>query len=233
MSFGKILKQLRESNGYSMDKLVELYNIKFNGKMNKSTLSRYENELQEPMFTVIVNLAKLFNVTVDYLSGNDCMDDELKNRLNQALNIKNMKPLELSLKTKIPKSSISQYMSGYAKPKADRIYAISKALNVSEAWLMGYDVPMERDSAAPTPAPLKMQESEITQLCQKLSDTDKNKVIGFINGLLSSETYTKKPQKIFRAARSTDGTPPEIIDRDDALMDKLKKAPKVTSDEDL
>ena len=42
-----------------------------------------------------------------------------------------------------------------------------------------------------------------------------------------------KPQKIFRAARSTDGTPPEIIDRDDALMDKLKKAPKVTCDEDL
>ena len=76
MSFGKTLKQLRESNGYSMDKLVELYNIKFNGKMNKSTLSRYENELQEPMFTVIVNLAKLFNVTVDYLSGNDCMDKE-------------------------------------------------------------------------------------------------------------------------------------------------------------
>ena len=57
MTFGKILKQLRESNGYSMDKLVELYNIRFNGKMNKSTLSRYENELQEPMYTVIVNLS--------------------------------------------------------------------------------------------------------------------------------------------------------------------------------
>ena len=69
MTFGKILKQLRESNNYSMDKLVELYNTRFNGKMNKSTLSRYENELQEPMYTVIVNLAQLFNVTVDYLSG--------------------------------------------------------------------------------------------------------------------------------------------------------------------
>lgn len=69
MTFGKILRQLREGNNYSMDKLVELYNDKFNGKMNKSTLSRYENELQEPMYTVIVNLAKLFNVSVDYLSG--------------------------------------------------------------------------------------------------------------------------------------------------------------------
>lgn len=58
-----------------MDKLVELYNEKFSGKMNKSTLSRYENGLQEPIYTVVVNLAKLFNVSVDYLS---CADTEPK-----------------------------------------------------------------------------------------------------------------------------------------------------------
>lgn len=67
--FGKILKSLRENNGYSMDKLIEIYNKKFGGKMNKSTLSRYENEIQEPMYTVVVNLANIFNVSVDYLSG--------------------------------------------------------------------------------------------------------------------------------------------------------------------
>lgn len=71
--------------------------------------------------------------------------DELRNRLNKALSIRNMKPLELSQKTKIPKSSISQYMSGYTKPKDDRIHYIAEALNVSEAWLMGFDVPMERE----------------------------------------------------------------------------------------
>lgn len=70
---------------------------------------------------------------------------DLKNRLTKALSIRNMKPLELSIKTNIPKSSISQYMSGYTKPKDERIYAIAKALDVSEAWLMGFDVPMERD----------------------------------------------------------------------------------------
>lgn len=67
--FGKRLKELRERNNFSMDKLVEIYNIKFNGKMNKSTLSRYENNLQEPMYTVVVNLAEIFGVSVDYLSG--------------------------------------------------------------------------------------------------------------------------------------------------------------------
>lgn len=67
--FGKRLRELRERNDYSMDKVIELYNTKFNGKMNKSTLSRYENGLQEPMYTVVVNLAELFGVSVDYLSG--------------------------------------------------------------------------------------------------------------------------------------------------------------------
>ncbi len=72
--------------------------------------------------------------------------NELKNRLREALNVRNLKPIELSEKTNIPKSAISQYLSGYAKPKQDRVFLISQALNVNEAWLMGYDVPMEKNS---------------------------------------------------------------------------------------
>lgn len=69
--FGKRLKQLREERGYSMDKLVELYNAKYSAKMNKSTLSRYENGLQDPIYTVVVNIAEFFDVTIDYLTGSD------------------------------------------------------------------------------------------------------------------------------------------------------------------
>ncbi len=65
------LKELRIGKGYSMDKLVELYNEKFGGKLNKSTVSRYENGLQEPMFTVVKNFATLFNVTTDYLTDTE------------------------------------------------------------------------------------------------------------------------------------------------------------------
>ncbi len=72
--------------------------------------------------------------------------DELKNRLRQALSYMNMKPIDLSKKTGIPKSSISQYMSGHVKPNSERVYLISKELNVSEAWLMGFDVQQERES---------------------------------------------------------------------------------------
>lgn len=69
--FGDNLRNLRKSNGYSMDKLADLYNEKFGGKLNKSTISRYENGLQEPIFTVVKNFSELFNVTTDYLTGND------------------------------------------------------------------------------------------------------------------------------------------------------------------
>lgn len=64
------LKMLRKSKGYSMDELCKIYNNRFNGKMNKSTLSRYENGLQEPMLTVVRNLSEIFGVTVDDLSDN-------------------------------------------------------------------------------------------------------------------------------------------------------------------
>ena len=62
------LRYLRTSCGYSMDDLVDQYNKRFNGKMNKSTLSRYENGLQEPMIYVAKNLAELFDVSVDFLT---------------------------------------------------------------------------------------------------------------------------------------------------------------------
>ena len=74
--FGRRLKELRTQKGFSMDKLIELYNSKYDAKMNKSTLSRYENGLQEPIYTVVVNLANFFNVTIDYLSGGQDDDAE-------------------------------------------------------------------------------------------------------------------------------------------------------------
>ena len=69
--------------------------------------------------------------------------EEIRVRLSQALALRNMKQIELSEKTKIPKGSISQYVSGYVEPKTDRIYLMAKALCVDPVWLMGMDVPME------------------------------------------------------------------------------------------
>ena len=67
-------------------------------------------------------------------------------RLRIALDFRNMKATELSALTGINKSTISQYLSKEYEPKRDRLELFAKTLNVNEAWLIGYDVPMEISS---------------------------------------------------------------------------------------
>lgn len=45
---------------------------------------------------------------------------------------------------KLTKSDLSQYVSGKVAPGQDKLSIIGMTLDVSEAWLMGYDVPMKR-----------------------------------------------------------------------------------------
>lgn len=68
----------------------------------------------------------------------------ISDRIREALSIRGMKQSELVERTGIGKSSISTYISGTYEPKQKNIYNIAKALNVSEAWLIGFDVPMDR-----------------------------------------------------------------------------------------
>jgi transcriptional regulator with XRE-family HTH domain len=65
-------------------------------------------------------------------------------RIDEALTIRNMKQSELCKLANVPKSSLSLYLKGVYEPKQDRIYSVARVLNVSDMWLMGYDVPMER-----------------------------------------------------------------------------------------
>lgn len=67
-----------------------------------------------------------------------------KDRLREALRHKEFKAIDLSESTGIPKGAISYYLAGKSTPKSDRLHVISVALDVSEAWLLGYDVPRER-----------------------------------------------------------------------------------------
>ena len=76
------------------------------------------------------------------------MENQIKTeffvRLNLAMKSKEIKPAELSRLTGISKSALSFYINGKHKPTQTPLYLIAKALNVSEAWLMGYNVPMDR-----------------------------------------------------------------------------------------
>lgn len=61
-------------------------------------------------------------------------------RLNHRMQELGITAAELSRRMALSEAVISQYRSGKYEPKQDRLGAFAAALNVSEAWLMGYDV---------------------------------------------------------------------------------------------
>lgn len=71
-------------------------------------------------------------------------------RLRAIIEEKNIRQIDLCQKTGIGKSAMSQYLHGSFEPKQQNLHALAKALDVSEAWLMGYDVPKSRKTTEPS-----------------------------------------------------------------------------------
>lgn len=100
-------------------------------------------------------------------------------RLNEAMRIKDINQATLCQMTNIPKSAMSQYISGSFKPKASRTFQIAAALNVNEAWLMGYDVSMDK---LPEEEPFFTKEEAMREkyawglvdVCHELNSKDKD-----------------------------------------------------------
>ena len=71
--------------------------------------------------------------------------DTFSNRLQKAMDIHNMKQVDLVEKTHLDKTLINKYLAGIMKAKQDKLTILADALNVNEVWLMGYDIPMDRN----------------------------------------------------------------------------------------
>lgn len=85
-------------------------------------------------------------------------------RLKKLMNDRNLKqvdilemskPFQKELSITMGKSALSQYVNGKQDPDQHRVYLLSKTLNVSEAWLMGYDVPMKKEDTPSNLIPIK------------------------------------------------------------------------------
>lgn len=77
---------------------------------------------------------------------------EFKDRLDEAMNIRNITAAELSRIAHVNEGAISQYRSGAYKASQRSLDKLARALRVSIPWLMGADVPME-ENASSLPAP--------------------------------------------------------------------------------
>lgn len=128
-------------------------------------------------------------------------------RLRQIQNERNLRQIDIirlaepycnKFKIRIGRNDISQYISGKTEPRQNKIYILAKALNVSEAWLMGFDVPRERTEeeatdTEPLPSEIDLSDTEkkFLKMFSQLTDTGKEKVIDYTRLIFQSEKATK------------------------------------------
>ena len=92
--------------------------------------------------------------------------ESIATRLRRAMDAAGKKQADLVRETGLDRGSISSYLSGKYEPKQKAIYKLAAALDVSEAWLMGYDIPKERP-------PESKKNDQLAKLIVKLR-TDEN-----------------------------------------------------------
>ena len=69
---------------------------------------------------------------------------EFKDRLRQAMEMRDLKQIDLANRGNFDKGQLSSWLSGKYKPKQENTDKLADILGVSEGWLLGYDTPMER-----------------------------------------------------------------------------------------
>lgn len=77
MSLGSRLKKARQRKGWSQTYVCQKLDI------GNSTLSGYERDYREPDTTTIKQLADLYEVSTDYLLGNDLPPEQRANEMNK------------------------------------------------------------------------------------------------------------------------------------------------------
>ena len=95
------------------------------------------------------------------------MTEEYKreNRIAEALALRGWKQVDLVERTGIAKSSINAWVKQNWQPKQKPLAKMAKVLDVSEMWLAGYDVPMERPK-------IQKKNDELVQLIFEIKENE-------------------------------------------------------------
>lgn len=142
-------------------------------------------------------------------------------RIREGMDIRGIKQSELVEKTGISKGALSSYLSGRYIPKQNNIFLIAKALDVSEAWLMGGDVPMERISHQPQN--IEGVDSRLLDYFHQLNDTGKDKVVDYAADMTQNPNYTLSSVPVLQAAHNDNAEDPEELARMQQDMDMIKE----------
>lgn len=102
-------------------------------------------------------------------------------RLKQIMNERSLRQVDIleaakpfceKYGVKLAKNDLSQYVSGKVEPRQEKLTILGLALNVSETWLMGYDVRRERDEKEQLAVPSELSDvkARLIQYVYPLTD---------------------------------------------------------------
>lgn len=104
----------------------------------------------------------------------------IADRLREALDAAGKKQVDLVRDLGLDRGAVSSYLSGKYEPKQKAIYKMAQYLDVSEAWLLGYEVPKHRTAD-------QKKNDELAKLVVKMrSDVD------FYNTVLALSKLNEK-----------------------------------------
>lgn len=108
-------------------------------------------------------------------------------RLNIALEKRNITPAELAKKLNISEATISNYRKGKYEPKQRRLDQISQILNVNIPWLMGADIPF----SARINIEKKTEPHPLLQIFYNLNYAGQQKLMEYAQDLATLDKYKK------------------------------------------
>ena len=110
-------------------------------------------------------------------------------RLKEAMELRNIDRSTVIRITGIDKGAFSAYVNGKYNAGQTNLYLLAKALNVSEAWLMGHDVPLERNDSLSEPLPESYE--SFTEVLNKLSPAARQQALDYMKFLATLEQQGK------------------------------------------
>lgn len=146
----------------------------------------------------------------------------MKEKKLRQIDILNLaKPFQQKYNIKFSKSHLSQYVNGKSNPDNEKIFLLSKVFGVTEAWLLGYNVPRyERieNTGPQTPQGLKIP---------VLGTVAAGIPISAVEEILDYEEVPqswKKQGEFFGLRIKGDSMKPDINDRDTVIVRKQSTA---------
>lgn len=109
-----------------------------------------------------------------------------KERLREAMIEAGKKQADLVRETGLNRGTVSRYLSGEVEPRQDATHKLAIALNVSELWLWGYEVPKSRTAE-------QKKNDDLVQVIAKLrNDPEFFEVVSILASLPQAEYASVK-----------------------------------------